>query len=546
MKPLIKTILLLFSFLSTEFCFGQSHQKDELRKADSIINNYSQADAPGMAVGIIRDGNVIDKKTYGLANLEDQIPVTDSTAFDIASVSKQFTAFVALLAEQEGRLSLNDDIRIYLPELKHLPYKITIRQLANHTHGLPDFTNIKRLQGFGVESQVTNTEAVNTVLAIKSINFPSGEQYKYNNTGFILLAEILHRIYKKDFADLLKEYIFNPLHMNHTKAVNDPEKIIPNKAESYRENKGDFIKYPLGQMENGSSNIFTTLDDLCKWAVNFQNPTVGSRKIYQKMQQNTFLNSGEKIEYGLGLQTGKYKGLDIVFHGGGTAGYRSYILHVPAHHLSIVLMSNKGNFDGLFIAYQLVDLFLKDHEILPSPPKKTAYTSTELKQFEGTYEIDPGNYMKITADGKNLYAWGSKIPLESVGDNKFVIPFIPTAHITFHTGKLAFSIGDFIFHCKKVILNPMDESKMDLNQFVGYYKNEEFNTIYELIIKDNKLVARHAINPDAILHPLGQKSFYSQEPFFGHIQFKYDKNNKMKGFILSGSNMFNIQFNKIK
>ncbi|MFP3833623.1 serine hydrolase domain-containing protein [Chryseobacterium sp. SIMBA_028] len=547
MKSLIKTIiLLLFSVLSIEICFGQSNQKDELRKADSIINNYSQADAPGMAVGIIRDGKVIEKKIYGLANLENRIPVTDSTAFNIASVSKQFTAFVVLLAEQEGKLSLNDDIRIYLPELKHLPYKITIRQLANHTHGLPEFANIKRLQGFGIESRVTNTEAVETVLAIKSINFPSGEQYKYNNTGFILLAEILHRIYKKDFVDLLREYIFNPLHMNYTNVVDDPEKIIPNKSESYRENKRNFTKYTLGQMGNGASNIFTTLDDLCKWAVNFQNPTVGSREIYQKMQQNTFLSTGEKIEYGLGLQTGKYKGLDIVFHGGGTAGYRSYILHVPAHHLSIVLMSNKAAFDGLFIAYKLVDLFLEDHEVLASPPRKIAYTSTELKKFEGTYEIDPGNYMEITTDGKKLYAWGSKTPLESVGDHIFAIPFIPTAHVTFYTGKLTFSIGDFVFTCEKVILNPLDESKMDLNQFVGHYKNEEFNTIYELIVKDNKLVARHAINPEAILHPLSPENFYSREPFFGRIHFKYDENNKMKGFILSGSNMFNIEFNKIK
>lgn len=546
MKALIKTILLLFSVLSIEIYFGQSHHKDELRKADSIINHYSQPDAPGMAIGIIRNGKVTYKKTYGLANLEDRISVTDSTAFDIASVSKQFTAFIALMAEQDGKLSLNDDIRTYLPELKHLPYTITIRQLANHTHGLPDFTNIKRLQGFGMESQITNTEAVNTVLAIKSINFISGEQYKYNNTGFILLAEILHRIYKKDFADLIREYIFNPLHMNHTNAVNNPEIIIPNKAESYKENKGHFIKKPLGQMENGSSNIFTTLNDLCRWAVNFQNPTVGSREIYQKMQQNTYLSTGEKIEYGLGLQTGKYKGLDIVFHGGGTAGYRAYILHVPAYHLSIVLMSNKGNFDGLLIAYKLIDVFLEDHEVLPALPKKTTYTSTELKQFEGTYEIDPGNYMEITTDGKKLYAWGSKTPLESIGDHKFSIPFIPTAYITFHTGKLIFSIGDFVFTCKKEILNPPDESKMDLHQFIGYYKNEEFNTIYELIIKDNKLVARHAINPEVILHPLSLKSFYSREPFLGRIHFEYDKNNKMKGFILSGANMFNIQFKKIK
>ncbi|MDN3693550.1 serine hydrolase domain-containing protein [Chryseobacterium tructae] len=312
MKTSIQFILFLFCILNGGISFGQTVQKNELEKADSIINTYSQTNAPGMAVGIVKNSKVIYKKMYGLANLEDQIPVKDSTAFDIASISKQFTAFVALLAEKEGRLSFNDDIRIYLPELKHLPYKITIRQLANHTHGLPDFTSIKRMQGFGDEVRVTNAEAVKTVLAIKNFNFPPGQQYKYNNTGFMLLAEILHRIYKKEFNEIVKEYIFNPLQMNHTNAIDDPEKIIPNKAYSYQEKNGVFSKYSLGQMENGSSNIFTTLNDLCKWAINFQSPVIGSREIYNTMQQNTVLNTGERIEYGLGLQTGKYKGLDIV------------------------------------------------------------------------------------------------------------------------------------------------------------------------------------------------------------------------------------------
>lgn len=140
-----------------------------------------------------------------------------------------------LLAEREGRLSLEDDIRTYLPELKNLPYKITVRQLANHTHGLPDFTSIKRLQGFGDEFRVTNDQAIKTVLTIKSINFKPGERYAYNNTGFMLLAEILHRVYKKEFRELLKEYIFQPLNMNSSTAVDDPLKITPNRAESYQE-----------------------------------------------------------------------------------------------------------------------------------------------------------------------------------------------------------------------------------------------------------------------------------------------------------------------
>ncbi|WP_347216849.1 serine hydrolase domain-containing protein [Chryseobacterium sp.] len=541
MKTSIQIILFLFCILHYGISFGQTVKKNELEKADSIINRYSQAKAPGMAVGMVKDGKVIYRKMYGLANLEDQIPVKDSTAFDIASISKQFTAFVILLAEKEGRLSLNDDIRNYLPELKHLPYKITIRQLANHTHGLPDFTSIKKLQGFGNEFRVTNAEAVKTVLAIKSINFPPGQQYWYNNTGFMLLAEILHRIYKKDFNDILKEYIFNPLQMNHTNAIGDPEKIIPNKADSYQESNGTFSKYPLGQMENGSSNMFTTLNDLCKWAINFQKPIVGSREIYNQMQQNTLLTTGEKIEYGLGLQTGKYKGLDIVFHGGGTAGYRAYILHIP----SIVLAGNGGTFDGLLIAYRLVDLFLGKYEILPSPPQKITYTSAELKNFEGTYEINPGNYLVIRSDGKNLYQEGDKTPFTILGDNKFGISTIPTASVTFHPGLVKFSVGDFIFTSKKVTLAPVKEDKIDLNQFTGYYKNEEFNTIYQLLIENNQLIARHAINRDVRLYPLSPENLYSLKSFFGRLDFKYDKKNKVTGFMLAGANMSNIEFKKL-
>lgn len=546
MKTLTQLTFVFFCLLNFTVFFGQSDNKDKIQKADSLISSYAQQNAPGMAVGIIKDGKVIYKKTYGFANLENHVPITDSTAFDIASVSKQFTAFVALKAEEEGKLSFNDDIRIYLPELKHLPYKITIRQLANHTHGLPDFTTIKRLQGFGDEFRVTNTEAVKTVLAIKSINFKPGDEYRYNNTGFMLLAEILHRIYKKDFSEILKDYIFKPLHMNNTDVVDDSEKMISNRAESYKESGNIFSKHPLGQMESGSSNIFTTLDDFCKWAINFQKPLIGSRELYDKMQESAFLNTGEKVSYGLGLQTGKYKGLDIVFHGGGTAGYRSYILHIPAYHLSIVLAGNRSVFHGLLIAYQLVDVFLGDKQTLAPSLQKISYTSAELKKFEGTYELNPGNYLNVITDGKELFLREDKTYFTTIGDNQFGIPAIPTARITFHPQSITLNIGDFTFNGKKVILNPLDENKINLNEYTGFYRNEEFNTIYQLAIENNKLVAKHAINHDIQVYFSSLKRLYSYKSFFGQVDFKYDKNNKITGFMLSGANLHNVEFKKLK
>ncbi|MDQ0064868.1 serine hydrolase domain-containing protein [Chryseobacterium lathyri] len=550
MKLQIKWALFSFYVLSFGLCSGQFNQKDPSRRSDSLLKTYNQANAPGMGVAIIKDGKVIYKKTYGLANLENKTLITDSTAFNIASVSKQFTAFIALLAEKEGKLSLDDDIRIYLPELQHLPYKITIRQLANHTNGLPNFTEIKKLQGFGDEFKVTNNEAVHILLGIKSVNFPPGEQYQYNNTGFTLLAEILHRIYKKDFSQIAKEYIFSPLHMKNTIAIDDPDKIIPNKAESYQQKGSTFLKLPIGQMVSGSSNIYTTLDDLCKWAVNFQNPILGSLEIYNKMQKNTILSTGKKIEYGLGLQTEKYKGLDVVFHGGGTVGYRAYILHVPSQQFSVVTLGNKQSFEGLLIAYKLVDFFLGDQQIPPSFPQKVTYTSSEFRKFEGIYELNPGNYLEISTDGKTLFAGTynqkGKEPLQSIGDGKFKINSIPTANLTFHNGSVAFRIADFTYTAKKIMLCPPQADKVILNKIVGFYRNEEFDTTYQLFIENNTLKAKHPMNGDIQLYPLSGISFYSTTEYFGQLDFKLDKNNKITGFVLSGSNINNIKFKRIK
>jgi len=550
MKLKIKWILFLFSVLGFGLCSGQSNQKDPVSRADSLWNVYKQANTPGMAVAIIKEEKVIYKRTYGLANLESKTPITDSTAFNIASVSKQFTAFIALLAEQEGKLSLDDDIRIYLPELSHLPYKITIRQLANHTHGLPNFSEIKKLQGFGDEFKVNNNQAVQTLLEIKTVNFPPGEQYQYNNTGFTLLAEILRRVYKKDFSQIAKEYIFNPLNMKNTLAIDDPDKIIPNKAESYQPKVDTFIKLPIGQMVSGSSNIYATLDDLCKWAANFQNPLQGSREIYNAMQNNTVLNSGENIEYGLGLQTEKYKGLDIVFHGGGTVGYRTYILHVPSQQFSLVILGNKQGFEGLAIAYQLVDFFLKNQQADPVKSINITYSPSELKQFAGVYELNPGNYLKISAEGKDLYVstynHKGKERLPAMGENKFRITSIPTASLTFNNGSVKLRIADFTYTAKKTILNPPKVDRLALDKMVGFYRNEEFNTIYQLLIENNKLIVRHPLNGDIELFSLKPASFYSTTEYFGQLDFKYDKNNEITEFILSGANLLNLKFKKVK
>ena len=320
-KKRMNKIFLLLILLPIQAIFAQTDSySNKSSAADSIFQSYSNPNEPGMAIGIIQDGKVIFKNTKGMADLSNRLPITNSTAFNIASVSKQFTALLAIMATEEGKISLQDDITIYLPELKNLPYKITIKQLANHTHGLPNYSDLIAMIGFGLESPISNEQAVETILQTKQVNFKAGTQYQYGNSGFMLLAEILKRVYEQPFSMLVKEKIFGPLNMTQTAVIDKSNTIVHNKALAYRKNKDTYVEYPNRLMESGSSNIHTTLNDMIKWAINFQNPKVGTQNQMNLLKSETVSFSRDSdLGYGLGLIKETYKGLETVFHGGGTA-----------------------------------------------------------------------------------------------------------------------------------------------------------------------------------------------------------------------------------
>lgn len=264
-------ILLLLILLLVDITFAQTNSYSSKSSAlDSILQSYCNSNEPGIAIGIVKGGKVVYKNSKGLADLSNNLPITDTTAFNIASVSKQFTALLTLIAEKEGKLKLSDDIRRYLPELKDIPDKITIQQLANHSHGLPNYSNLIEMIGFGLSTPISSQKAVETLLSIKQLNFNAGTQYQYGNSGFILLAEILKRVYGRPFPILMQEKIFGPLNMTHTAVIDNPSIIVNNKAIAYTKSSNSYIEFPNRQMEVGSSNIYTTLNDMIKWTINFQ------------------------------------------------------------------------------------------------------------------------------------------------------------------------------------------------------------------------------------------------------------------------------------
>ncbi|MEL6623935.1 MAG: serine hydrolase domain-containing protein [Bacteroidota bacterium] len=540
-----KIILILLSILTWSQAIAQTNSDSrQIAKVDSLLQVYTYSDEPGLALGIIKNGEVIYQNAIGIADLSHHIPISDSTTFNIASVSKQFTALAALIAEEEGKLSLQDEIKKYLPELKHLPYPITIQQLANHTHGLPNYSDLIEMIGFGLASPIPNDQAVATMLEIKQVNFEPGTQFQYGNSGFMLLAEILKRVYEKPFPELMQEKVFEPLALDQTAVIDHPNTIIPRKALPYTSHGDTYVEYPSRLMESGSANIHTTLNDLVTWATNFQKPRAGTQqKLARLMTETVSLIEESEYGYGLGLFTELYKGMRIIFHGGGTAGYRAYILHVPDHNLSIVTLGNQDRYDALLIVKDLLKLYLKEY-MVEQVPSKTAYTSEEMRAFEGTFKFHPGQYWTFTTDGKDLYFSGLEAPLPLIGDGKFEF-FLPTSYLTFNDSAMELRVADFTYHCPRVKLDPPSLSIEELSKYSGIFRNEEFNTYYELLVIKDKLVAKHLTNGEIPLSPLSKDRFYAGYPL-GEFEFQLDASGEVMGFKLSGQNYYDIQFMKLK
>ncbi|MEM1216166.1 MAG: serine hydrolase domain-containing protein, partial [Bacteroidota bacterium] len=526
------------------FCNGAFAQK--ATQLDSLIYQYYQANQPGVAVTVIHQSETVYTQRIGLANLEHQVPISDSTAFCLASVSKQFTAYLALLLAQEGKLDMQADIRDYLPELAELPYKITAVQLANHTHGLPNVSELVKVKGFGQADRLWHRDVVDMALRIASINFRPGENYQYNNTGYVLLAEIIERQTDMPFQEALEQYIFQPLGMTATLAESSPNQLVKNKAYSYALRNGEYYRYDSNIMTNGSAGIRTTIADMTIWAKHFQATFADSRSPFARMVENSVLNNGERLAYGLGLETKNYRGTRAVFHGGGTAGYRAYTLHLPEHNFSVVVLGNTNDYWPMKLAYEIVDLYL-DKQLQPVPTPTAIIP--ELEPYTGTYQQIPGTYLQFATRNDSLFfstllaEW--EVYLEPLAAHTFAYPFYPEARFVFTSDRVELYIANFAYEYPRAAPVLQHYAPEALTNFTGFYRNESLNTIYEILVEDGELVARHPINYDIKLRGLADDTFISQVHFFGQLRFQKDAVGQVTQFELSAQHMKGLVFQKL-
>jgi CubicO group peptidase (beta-lactamase class C family) len=343
-------------------------RSDDGARLDRLFAEVDTDSTPGCVVAVARRGVPVLVRAYGLANLETGTPNTPATIFEAGSVSKQFTAAAVLLLAQQGRLSLDDDVRRHLPELPDYGTPVTLRQMLNHTSGFRDWGNVAELGGWPRGTRVyTQADGLRIAARQRALNFAPGTEYLYSNTNYTLAALVVERVSGLPFAKFTRRAMWTPLGMAHTGWRTDHRDVVRGRADAYGSVEGGGWRLNM-PFENtvGHAALLTTVGDLLRWNENLDDPTLGGADFARQMQEPGRLAGGRTGPYALGLDVGTQNGVAAVSHAGATGGYHTFLGRYPTVGLSVALLCNAGSINTEEMGPRVADLFL------PAPPAASA------------------------------------------------------------------------------------------------------------------------------------------------------------------------------
>lgn len=522
-------------------------------EVDDLFKDYNTTSSPGCAIAVIHNGEVVYKKGYGIANLEYDIAISPSTVFDIASVSKQFAGLAISTLVQEGKISLDDDIRKYLPEVPDFGRVITIQHLVHHTSGLRDWPQTLNVAGWRWDEVFSFKDIMRMVKNQKELDFDPGSKHMYCNTGYNLLAALVEKVSGKSFREWTDENIFTPLDMPSSHFLDDHNKVIKNLAYSYYRSDGEVFKSSTGLTAYGSSSLFTTVEDLSKWVINFDKQIEAKNPVYMRMLEDGTLNSGEKVRYAFGLGLGEEGKLRTVAHTGGWAGYRTVVMNFPDEKFSCIILSNASNFNPYGKSLEVAKLFLKDKYQADATAKEsindkpTVEVNTEFASLAtGMYQLGEGWYVTITLEDGKLMTQANnedKFPMTAKSDSVYWIDAYNAA-MTFVKDKDG-SVNSLRYRnipsARRI--TPIVIDITQLGRFTGKYYSPELGSEYKVDNENGKLMIHHMRLGDFDLQPdvTTADRFTSR---VGTIQFFNDDQKKVAGFRLSGGRVKNLRFDR--
>lgn len=530
------------------------------QKIDALFAQWNKPDSPGCALTVIKNGEVLYKRGYGIANLDYDIPISSKTVFNVASMSKQFTAISVALLARQGKVSLDDDIRKYLPEMPRYSGPVTIRQLIYHTSGIREYTHLMQLAGIRFQD-ATDDEIYKIIARQKELNFNPGDEYLYSNSGYVLLSRIVQRATGKSLRQFAEENIFKPLGMTITRFHDDTSEVIRNRATGYSSRKdGGFAVESTSFDSVGDGGLLTTLDDLILWNRVFDQSTLaGGQDLIREALTRGTLNNGERIDYGFGMDIETYRGVNVFGHGGAFNGFNSDMIRFPDQRFTVICLCNLSQIESGRLTRQIADIYLDGEfkvesstSLLPDT-KVIQVSDQDLAAVAGSYfNFNTNNFRRLyVKNGKLIYSrGGSESELAPLGNNRFLMLGVPDRiEISFKAPRPGAPLQMFTAANGKVFIvheavKAATYATPQLSEFSGTFYSSEIEATYTIILKDDKLVLRRK-NVDGETALVSQFADAFSASGTGSIRFTRDDQNRVNGFLLSTGRVRNLRFIRV-
>lgn len=525
---------------------NSSAQVELADKVDRVFGDWNTTSSPGCALAVVKDGRIAYEHGYGMANLELGIAISPQSVFDIGSVSKQITAMTILLLAQEHKLSLDDDVRKYLPELPDYGSTITIRHMLHHTSGLRNYDDLFDLQGIPEADLTTDRDAMELILRQKGVNFKPGEEFLYSDTNYFLMSQIVKRITGETLRQFAQERIFGPLQMTSTHFHDDHTMIVPRRATGYAPHKGGGFEMDMSNFEQlGDGSVMTTVEDLFKWDQNFYHPIVGGADAIRQLTEPGKLNNGQPVPYAMGLFLDHYRGLNWIHHSGEWVGYRAALSRFPDQHFSALVLCNcVGSMSPMTMALRVADVYLADAmaqaEKAAAPKTASQVPVTELRQYGGSYWSQKnGAFRKFVLRDDKLVmeAPGLTYDLLPLGGGQFEAQEADIEHkdrYIFHAakdGKFQLeAIEGGVPVAYEAVKGPAADSS-HWSDYAGSFANDELRATWTLVVEKGKLVRQQWMTEDEEIEPAFPDGFIgdiSEGQFLMH--FNRDSNGRVTSF----------------
>lgn len=553
--PGLIVLVLIHSLCS----FGQGRFSESI---DSILIQTVKTDLePGLTLGVIKDGSLIYQNSRGLAYYDTShvdgdydVPFNDSTVFGLASITKQFTSACIAVLESKGKLSVDDDVRKYIPELHSNVDTIRIKHLLNHTSGIRNHNVLLDLMGFDYEHQgYTNSMIEELMFRQKGVNNRPGEKVLYSNSNYVLLALIVERISGIEIHEFASREILEPLNMNHTFYQHDLEQVINNRAYPYYKDEGEYTQPTSLTLCVGAGGMYSTVSDLAKWSQVFLDPTHPFSFLKDFVTSLDTLNNGDQMKYARGIFVSPYRGYKTFNHSGRGLGMRSQFICLPNIDLAVMVYTNSEHINAVNVSYDVVNLFIDSSSEKIAEGSTYNHTSSQLQKYMGVYqELNSDLKMEVFLENDTLKAKSSfgrnAVPLEAKDKDSFHRIHDPSVNYTFKSEEssetdLEVDFSGAIFYFEKIELetNP----NQNLEEYVGEYFSEELDVTYTFGIANNQLVLDYPHNTQILLKE-GQTDVFGANRRTKYA-FNRANNNTVDSFeVAAEGTVKNILFERIK